>query len=95
MAKSRQIVDRIENQYFGICLDNVKNSWNIGATVRAAGAFGASFVAWSGQRFLDKGKPESLDTECARYRLPVFKGVADLMPYITEYAECVAVELSR
>jgi tRNA(Leu) C34 or U34 (ribose-2'-O)-methylase TrmL len=94
MAKTKQIMNRLENVSFGILLDNPKNSFNIGGTIRALGAFGGNFLAASNSRFKDKGSWETMDTECVRLRLPVFLGVSDLTAFIPEKHTIVAIELS-
>ena len=38
-------------QYSVIALDNPKHGINVGAVMRAAGCYGASFVAASGKRY--------------------------------------------
>lgn len=93
MARTRQTAHRIENQSYGILIDNPKNSYNCGAIIRSAGAFGCNFVGWSGTRFNDRGGALSLDTECAHLKMPVFKGVSNLLDLIPQKHECVAVEL--
>jgi tRNA(Leu) C34 or U34 (ribose-2'-O)-methylase TrmL len=94
MAKTRQIKDRLENTSFGILLDRPKNSFNIGAIIRATGAFDGNFVAATEKRFQDKGDWKTLDTEAARLRLPVFLGIGDLSHHIPEAHVPVAIELS-
>lgn len=94
MAKLRQIKDRLENTSFGVLLDSPKNSFNIGAVLRTAGAFDGNFVVASNKRFHDKGDWRTLDTEAAHLRMPCFLGVNDLIPFIPEKHVPVAIELS-
>lgn len=70
--------------YCGIGLDNPKNSINVGAALRAAGVYGAAFVAASGGRW---GR-SSTDTMKHYRHLPLFrpKCVFDLMPF-----DCIPV----
>lgn len=70
--------------YCGIGLDNPKNSINVGATLRAAGVYGAAFVAASGGRF---GRSPT-DTMKHYRHMPLFRPscVFDLMPF-----DCVPV----
>ncbi len=94
MAKLRQIADRHENVFFGILMDNPKNSFNVGAAIRTSGAFGGNFVGWSGSRYKTKGDWKTLDTEAAHLRMPCFKDVEDLTPLIPAAAVPVAIEMS-
>lgn len=70
--------------YCGIGLDNPKDSLNVGSALRAAGCYGASFVAASGRRF---GSGPT-DTIKAYRHLPLFRpdDVMSLLPY-----DCVPV----
>lgn len=94
MAKLRHIKNRLENTSFGILLDSPKNSFNIGAVIRATGAFSGNFIAASEKRFLDKGDWKTLDTEAAHLRMPVYLGVSELTLFIPEKHVPVAIELS-
>lgn len=70
--------------YAAIGLDNPKNSINVGSALRAAGVYGAAFVAASGSRL----RPASTDTgKCWRH-LPFLRprDLFDLLPY-----DCVPV----
>lgn len=70
--------------YYGVGLDNPKNSVNVGAALRAAGVYGASFVAATGSRF---GKSPT-DTMKHYRHLPFFRppSLEDLMAF-----DCVPV----
>lgn len=77
-----------ESGYAAIGLDNPKDSINVGAALRAAGVYGAAFVAASGRRY-GSGPTDTMK----QYRhLPLLRpsDVLDLLPY-----DCVpvAVEL--
>jgi len=70
--------------YAGIGLDNPKNAINVGSVMRAAGVYGAAFVAASGGR-LGSAPTDTM----AHYRhLPLMRptDVFDLLPY-----DCVPV----
>lgn len=70
--------------YCGIGLDNPKDENNVGAVLRAAGVYGAAFVAATGKRF---GSAKT-DTGAHYRTMPFFRpeSVFDLMPY-----DCVPV----
>ena len=74
--------------YVGIGLDNPKNAINVGAVMRAAGIYGAAFVAASGGRY---GRSIT-DTMKAYRHLPLLRPehVMDLLPY-----DCVPVAVDR
>lgn len=74
--------------YSAIGLDNAKDSANVGSALRAAGIFGAAFVAVSGPRY--HGSPT--DTMKAYRRIPLFK-VPDIHEIIPHDCVSVAVEL--
>jgi len=95
MAKLSQIKNRPDNHFFGICLDNPKNSFNVGGVIRATAAFNGKFVAWSGTRFMDKGDWKTCDTEAGHLRMPCFKSVPDLMSMVPSGATPVAIELCK
>ena len=82
--------------FCGVGLSDPKNPWNIGAALRAAGAWGASFVAVEGSRWREhNGDFRHMDTEFARKRLPVFfthYGVylSDYVPY-----DCKVIGVER
>lgn len=70
--------------YCGIGLDNPKNDLNVGSAMRAAGVYGASFVAATGGR-IGSGITDTMKT----YKhLPLLrpKDLRDLLPY-----DCVPV----
>jgi len=70
--------------YAAIGLDNPKNSVNVGSALRAAGVYGAVFVAASGRRY-GSGPTDTMK----HYRhLPLLRSadVFDLLPY-----DCVPV----
>jgi tRNA(Leu) C34 or U34 (ribose-2'-O)-methylase TrmL len=70
--------------YAAIGLDNPKNSINVGSALRAAGVYGAAFVAASGKRY-GSGQTDTMK----HYRhLPLLRpqDVFDLLPY-----DCVPV----
>lgn len=70
--------------YAGIGLDNPKNSLNVGSALRAAGVYGAAFVAASGGRF------GSAPTDTMKFyrHLPLLRpnDLKDLLPF-----DCVPV----
>ena len=70
--------------YAGIGLDNPKNPNNVGSALRAAGVYGAAWVAASGKRF------GSAPTDTMKHyrHLPLMRpsDVLDLLPY-----DCVPV----
>lgn len=70
--------------YCGIGLDNPKSSINVGAALRAAGIYGAAFLAASGGRWGDS----PTDTMKAFRHMPFFRpiDIFDLMPF-----DCVPV----
>ena len=70
--------------YCGVGLDNPKSSVNVGAALRAAGVYKASFVAASGGRW----SSDKTDTMKHYRHLPFFRpeSVFDLMPF-----DCVPV----
>lgn len=74
--------------YCGIGLNNPKNALNVGSVLRAAGIFGAAFVAASGSRF---GRA-STDTMNHYRHLPLFRpeSLFDLLPY-----DCVPVAVDK
>lgn len=76
--------------YAAIGLDNPKNGVNVGSALRAAGVYGATFVAASGGRL--RNCPGRTDTMKHHRHLPLLRptDVFDLLPY-----DCVpvAVEL--
>lgn len=70
--------------YCGIGLDNPKSAVNVGSALRAAGCFGAAFVAASGKRF----GAGPTDTMKVYRHLPFLRpnDVFDLLPY-----DCIPV----
>jgi tRNA(Leu) C34 or U34 (ribose-2'-O)-methylase TrmL len=70
--------------YAAIGLDNPKSALNVGSALRAAGVYGAAFVAASGVRF----GPGATDTMKAYRHLPLLRpdDVFDVIPY-----DCVPV----
>jgi tRNA(Leu) C34 or U34 (ribose-2'-O)-methylase TrmL len=74
--------------YAGIGLDNPKSNINVGAALRAAGVFGASFVAVAGCRY---GKAPT-DTMHVHRRKPLFQ-VEDLHNVVPYDCVPVAVDL--
>lgn len=70
--------------YAGIGLDNPKTSANVGSVLRAAGVYGAKWVAVSGKRF----GTASTDAMNHYKHLPLMRpaNVLDLLPY-----DCVPV----
>ncbi len=70
--------------YAGIGLDNPKSSINVGAALRAAGVYGAAFVAASGKRFTS----DKTDTMKAYRHLPLLRpsSLSDIIPF-----DCVPV----
>ena len=78
--------------YASIGLFNPKNSINIGAVLRAAGVYNASFVAVSGERVKFKYKKAPTDTMRAYRHLPLLQ-VTDLKSIVPYDCVPVAVEL--
>ena len=70
--------------YFGIGLDNPKNSINIAAALRGCGVFGAAFMGINGKRY----HRHSADTMAAYRDMPLFHAdsLDDLVPF-----DCVPV----
>jgi len=70
--------------FCGIGLDNPKSNINVGSALRAAGIYGASFVAASGGRWAS----DKTDTMKAYRHLPLLRpeNLRDLLPY-----DCVPV----
>lgn len=70
--------------YCGIGLDNPKHSLNVGSALRAAGVYGAAFVAATGGRF----GSDKTDTMKHYKHLPLLRpeNLRDLLPY-----DCVPV----
>ncbi len=82
-----------ETHFCGVGLFEPQNGFNIGASMRAAGAFGASFLVASGQMYKNGyGKFQNPDTEMARKRLPCFIGVPSLVPFVPHDSEIVVIE---
>jgi tRNA(Leu) C34 or U34 (ribose-2'-O)-methylase TrmL len=76
------------SQYFGIGLHCPKNSLNVGHVLRAAGCFGASFVATTGNRY----KRAPTDTQGIAKSLPLMQ-VEDLRSVVPFDCVPVAVDL--
>lgn len=74
--------------YCGIGLDNPKTNINVGSVLRAAGVYGASFVAASGGRF----GSEKTDTMKAYRKLPLYR-IDDLYKIIPYDCVPVAIDL--
>lgn len=74
--------------YSAIGLDNPKNSLNVGSALRAAGVYGSSFVATTGDRY----KAALTDTMKHHRHLPLFR-VTDLRLIIPFDCVPVAVDL--
>lgn len=74
----------MDKGYCGIGLSNPKHRTNVGSALRAAGVYGANFVATTGRRY--QGSPT--DTMKAHRTLPLFKveDLRDIIPY-----DCVPV----
>ena len=72
--------------YYGIGLQHPKYSVNVGATIRAAGVYDASFVATTGERF---GKTRT-DTMKHYRHMPFYRvdDLKDIIPY-----NCVPVAI--
>ena len=70
--------------YFGVGLDNPKNSMNVGAALRATGVYGGAFLAASNHRYTKA----SSDTMCFVKHLPLFQvdNLHDVVPF-----DCVPV----
>jgi tRNA(Leu) C34 or U34 (ribose-2'-O)-methylase TrmL len=78
----------VSSQYCGIGLHNAKNSINVGHVLRAAGCFGASFVAVSGVRYQRSGP----DTHSSWKRMPLMQ-VEDLHKIVPYDCVPVAIDL--
>lgn len=76
--------------YAAIGLDNVSNPINVGSTLRAAGVFGAAFVATSGARY----SKAPTDTMRHHRHLPLLQ-VRDLHEVIPFDCVPVAIELCK
>lgn len=76
------------SQFFGIGLYHPKNSLNVGHVLRAAGCFGASFVATTGNRY----KKAATDTHSTHRQLPLMQ-VDNLRSVIPYDCAPVAVDL--
>lgn len=75
-------------QYFGIGLHHPKNNINVGHVLRAAGCFGASFVATSGKRYTRA----PTDTQSTHKRMPLMQ-VEDLQTIVPYDCVPVGVDL--
>lgn len=73
-----------ERGFACVGLDNPKNHFNVGSALRAAGVYGAGFVAFTGQRY----KKASTDTMKAYRHMPLIHAtdIFDVLPY-----DCVPV----
>jgi len=82
------------NTHFcGVGLVNPKNPFNIGAVMRAAGCFNASFLVAQGTRYKDnKADFRNMDVEQARKRMPCFLGVLNILDYVPYDTQIVALE---
>jgi tRNA(Leu) C34 or U34 (ribose-2'-O)-methylase TrmL len=79
--------------FYGVGLHHARNGFNIGAVLRAAGAFGASFLAISGQRYKDfKSDYRCTDSDLARKQIPVYMGVDSLQPFVPVETQVVVIE---
>lgn len=78
----------MSSQFFGVGLYHAKNHINVGAVLRAAGCFGASFVAVSGPRY----KQAVTDTMKAWRRMPLLH-CEDLRTVVPFDCVPVAIEL--
>ena len=78
--------------YSAIGLFNPKNSINVGAVLRAAGIYGASFVAVTGERIKFKYKKAPTDTMKTYRHLPLLQ-IEDLKKIIPYDCVPVAVEI--
>lgn len=82
-----------ETHFCGVGLHDTRNGFNIGAVLRAAGAFGASFIAVSGQRYKDfKSDYRCTDADLTRKQIPFFMGVPSLEPMLPVETQPVVVE---
>jgi tRNA(Leu) C34 or U34 (ribose-2'-O)-methylase TrmL len=79
-----ETVGGIMRGYCGTGLDNPKTAINVGSAIRAAGVYGASFVATTGSRF---GHAPT-DTMKHYRHLPLFrsKNLKDMVPF-----DCVPI----
>ncbi len=75
--------------YFAIGLDNPKTAHNIGSAIRAAGCYGAAFLAATGTRY----KKSSTDVLHGYRTMPLFHNTANLRDLIPYDCVPVAVEL--
>ena len=78
--------------YSAIGLFNPKNSINVGAALRAAGIYGASFVAVTGERTKFKYKESPTDTMKTYRHLPLLQ-IEDLKKIVPYDCVPVAVEI--
>lgn len=83
-----------DTMFCGIGLYNPRNGYNIGGVIRAIGAFNASFLATSGNRYKElKSDFRNMDTEMARKKIPCFIGVNSLHDFIPH--DCVPVAIEK
>ncbi len=75
--------------YFAIGLDNPKTPHNIGSAIRAAGCYGAAFLATTGTRY----RKASTDVLHGYRTMPLFHNTASLRDLIPYDCVPVAVEL--
>jgi tRNA(Leu) C34 or U34 (ribose-2'-O)-methylase TrmL len=75
--------------YTAIGLHNPKTSSNVGAVLRAAGCYGSSLVAVSGQRYTRA----ATDTQASYRHMPLLHDVDDLHKVVPFDCVPVAVEL--
>lgn len=91
MAKNSKETN--DTHFFGVCLWQPKNGWNIGAVMRAVGCFDGSFVASSGSRYKEhRADFRNMDTEFARKRIPCFLDVPNVLDFVPHDSEIVVIE---
>ncbi len=96
MAKLSKIAARKDLGFFGVGLYDPKNSFNVGGSLRAVGAFKGGLFVVQGHRWEFKGNPwRHMDTEGAHLRLPTYLSVENLGSYTPYGAEIVGVELGE
>jgi len=79
--------------FCGVGLINPKNPFNMGAVMRAAGCFDASFLVAQGNRFKEsKADFRNMDVEQARKRMPCFIGINNVLDFVPYDTQIVVLE---
>jgi tRNA(Leu) C34 or U34 (ribose-2'-O)-methylase TrmL len=83
----------VRRGFFAIGLDDPKTPANVGGILRAAGCYGAAFVAVGGSR-MERLCRTRTDTQKAWKHMPLFSFVSDLRTMLPEGAVPVCIELT-